>query len=1333
MDADDIFAAMGITGFGKAAPKRALDPNRFDKTKRDPKGDISKANSSAPSPGTSTPANIASRASPESSSEPGPQPPARQNQVGEEPEYDPSDDDDDLYETDFPTTHELVMKDHTKVVSALAMDPSGARVLSGSHDYDCKLWDFGGMSAECKPFKSWEPAGSYPINEVKFSSDGTKFLVIPATFQPRMYDRDGQELATFIKGDPYLRDMKNTSIWDSDNKRKQKTVIVVKSKDRGGRTKVTACSYSPDAALIGADGAIHLWQTQSNFVRPHRTIEGAHVKGSETGSLVFSLDGHTIMTRGGPGDDTLKLWDIRAFKKPIAVREGLPTLYPRTNAVFSPDERYIVTGCGPTGKGGSPSLVFLKKENLEVVKTLSVDSTPVIVLWHAKLNQIVAGLANGQIVVLYSPETSHNGAKLVMSKGPPRKITIEDMSDALSAPAILTPHALPMFRDMDPGRGTKRKREKDRMDPRKSRRPDLPVTGPGKGGRVGASATQHVVQNLVRDTTRDVDPREALLKYAEAAENDPKWTADPGHAPPNGVHAHAAINGDQPSELAAKPAIKLNGDAGYSALSPAADSPATPVSTAPAPDVKIDIDYPEQESDVRNEPVEIKPIVPVGHLQDMSVVSQTASHEIPIDDVQDTPPLPSSDDDDVSMAAHLHSNGLNGHHPNGDVVMSEEPEAAIAADASMASIDEVPSPNGSRERPSEGYDDYEQPPAKRARILSDADKASMTHSATPPPVSANVSNAASPAPPPPSTSAATATTMASTPTPTATSAFPTDSTFSIAQFKFCQSCIRSLKKLKDAVPFLKPVDTVALNIPHYNSIVKHPMDFSTIERKLNSSNPAKPDPNPQNPRYYNADGFVADVRLVFTNCLTFNGPDHIIVSMGKRVEEIFDKQMKTMPPALEPKPAPPPKKATPPPPPPPPPVVAPPQKKTAPVRRPSTSVPVIRRNDIPEPVGRPKREIHPPPPKDLPYADAPKKNRKSKRGDAPVNEQLKYCGKLLQEFHKKAHYNIAHPFYEPVDWLKMELPTYPKVVKRPMDLSTMRRKLENHDYLTAQQFYNDFKLMIKNCMLFNPIGTPVCTAGQELDRLFEEKWRSLPPLRPVQLSEDEDDGDDGEDSEAERQRAIAQMESQIETMRGNLELLKNASAKSKKDKKKKKERELPPAPSTSKPPPKQTKPAAAPTKKKSKKPIPDDDVLSFEQKKDLSETISQLEGAKLEKVINIIHEGVPEIRDSTEEIEIEIDTLPASVLTKLYNFVIRPTKQPAVKRNRPGKGSGTGGLKRKSMDEDVEAEKIRQLEQRMALFDQGATGAAPPPLPRHGEDSDSDSSSGSGSSDSDSD
>lgn len=56
--------------------------------------------------------------------------------------------------------------------------------------------------------------------------------------------------------------------------------------------------------LACVDGALHMWQTKSNFVRPSMTIEGAHVKGTEPGSVVFSVDGRTVLTRGG--DDTVK-------------------------------------------------------------------------------------------------------------------------------------------------------------------------------------------------------------------------------------------------------------------------------------------------------------------------------------------------------------------------------------------------------------------------------------------------------------------------------------------------------------------------------------------------------------------------------------------------------------------------------------------------------------------------------------------------------------------------------------------------------------------------------------------------------------------------------------------------------------------------------------------------------------------------------------------------------------------------------------------------------------------------------------------------------------------
>ena len=231
---------------------------------------------------------------------------------------------------------------------------------------------------------------------------------------------------------------------------------------------------------------------------------------------------------------------------------------------------------------------------------------------------------------------------------------------------------------------------------------------------------------------------------------------------------------------------------------------------------------------------------------------------------------------------------------------------------------------------------------------------------------------------------------------------------------------------------------------------------------------------------------------------------------------------------------------------------------------------------------------------------------------------------------------------------------------------------------------------------------------------------------------------------------IRDMEAQMELMNKTLAGLKQA--KQQKVPKHKEKREKPaPVASTSKAPPKANGKKATPSnghKKTSKRPVTDDDVLSFEQKKQLSDSIGLLDGARLEKVIQIIHEGVPEIRDvrqqchclqqllihlriqSTEEIELEIDTLPAAVLTKLYNFVIRPTRQPPAKRGRTGKGTGTGGLKRKSMDEDVEAEKIRVLEERMALFEKGVAASSSAPRASissaaHGEESDhsSDSSS----------
>ena len=101
--------------------------------------------------------------------------------------------------------------------------------------------------------------------------------------------------------------------------------------------------------------------------------------------------------------------------------------------------------------------------------------------------------------------------------------------------------------------------------------------------------------------------------------------------------------------------------------------------------------------------------------------------------------------------------------------------------------------------------------------------------------------------------------------------------------------------MKDATPFIGPVDIVGLNISLYPSIIKTPMDFSTIDRKLVASHPIKPDPNQDTPHYYNADEFIADVHLVSQNTAPFNSPDHVVTAMGKRIQGVFDRQLKSLP------------------------------------------------------------------------------------------------------------------------------------------------------------------------------------------------------------------------------------------------------------------------------------------------------------------------------------------------------------------------------------------------------------------------------------------------------
>lgn len=93
------------------------------------------------------------------------------------------------------------------------------------------------------------------------------------------------------------------------------------------------------------------------------------------------------------------------------------------------------------------------------------------------------------------------------------------------------------------------------------------------------------------------------------------------------------------------------------------------------------------------------------------------------------------------------------------------------------------------------------------------------------------------------------------------------------------SCLELLKDVMNhssAVYFLEPVDYIELEIPDYPNVIKQPMDFGTILKKMNS-------------RKYDPDSFASDVRLVFKNALKFNKkPDHFVHIAAKELSVYFE-------------------------------------------------------------------------------------------------------------------------------------------------------------------------------------------------------------------------------------------------------------------------------------------------------------------------------------------------------------------------------------------------------------------------------------------------------------
>ncbi|XP_074069068.1 bromodomain-containing protein 8 isoform X3 [Macrotis lagotis] len=86
------------------------------------------------------------------------------------------------------------------------------------------------------------------------------------------------------------------------------------------------------------------------------------------------------------------------------------------------------------------------------------------------------------------------------------------------------------------------------------------------------------------------------------------------------------------------------------------------------------------------------------------------------------------------------------------------------------------------------------------------------------------------------------------------------------------------------------------------------------------------------------------------------------------------------------------------------------------------------------------------------------------QGD-PVKEQMMFKKTLLPVWKMIASHRFSSPFLKPVS--DRQAPGYKDVVKRPMDLTSMKRSLSKGRIRTMAQFQRDLMLMFQNAVMYN--------------------------------------------------------------------------------------------------------------------------------------------------------------------------------------------------------------------------------------------------------------------------
>ncbi|KAL0112338.1 hypothetical protein PUN28_011984 [Cardiocondyla obscurior] len=188
------------------------------------------------------------------------------------------------------------------------------------------------------------------------------------------------------------------------------------------------------------------------------------------------------------------------------------------------------------------------------------------------------------------------------------------------------------------------------------------------------------------------------------------------------------------------------------------------------------------------------------------------------------------------------------------------------------------------------------------------------------------------------------------------------------------------------------------------------------------------------------------------------------------------------------------------------------------------------------------------------------------KGKEKLSEALKSCNDILKELFAKKHSPYAWPFYKPVDAELLGLHDYHEIIKKPMDLGTVKTKMDNRQYKTAHEFASDVRLIFTNCYKYNPPDHDVVSMARKLQDIFEMRYAKVPdePMGSSMVaikgsssgsasSSGGDSSSDSDDSVEERTQKLLELQQELKAMQEQMRKLVEESGK-KKNKKKKPEK-----------------------------------------------------------------------------------------------------------------------------------------------------------------------------------